>query len=403
MNLINEIQPGKSRVPTLVVIDDEEYILSTLKSLFRKEGYQMHFFSSPVLALEFLRQHETNVLITDMRMPEMGGTELLEYSADICPNAIRLIISGYEQKSVILSAISRGLARNYIMKPWDDEQLKTLVHESMELQQTMRQKHLQDLLLSFKNLPSPPQLHKKLKKILEKTPLPVKEITNEIEKSPALVAKLLRMSNSVCYSSYKNIKNVFDAISFVGTEEVLNIVLSLESFDSVCAQALPEVIHKTEDLREKSILRAQIAREISLRWNVKVDPEEAYVAGLMLDIGLMFRFCSSRDKFNKFFSIYNEGEKSMLLIDKEIYTISHDEVGEALLSYWNFSPEVITAVGNHHRYACNNPLTTIVQLADLIVQGKDSLPHDPCIDGLAEEWKIKLTAVLEKIYNSQIS
>ena len=363
----------------------------------------MHFFSSPVLAIEFLRQNETDVLITDMKMPEMGGTELLEFSAEICPNAIRLIISGYEQKAVILSAISRGLARNYIMKPWDDEQLKLLVRESMELQQTLRHKHLQNILLSFKNLPSPPQIHKKLKTILQKTPPPVKELTSEIEKSPALVAKLLRMSNSVCYSSYKNIKNVSDAISFVGTEEVLNIVLSLESFDNVCAKALTEVIHKTDDLREKSILRAQIAREISLRWNVKVDSEEAYVAGLMLDIGLMFRFCSSRDKFNKFFSIYNEGTRSMFLIDKEIYSISHDEVGEAVLSYWNFSPEVITAVGNHHRYTCKNNLTTIVQIADLIVQGKDSLPHDPSIDDLAVEWKTKLSSFLEKIYNSQIS
>jgi HD-like signal output (HDOD) protein len=390
MNLENEIQPGKSRVPTLIVIDDEEPILSTLKSLFRKEGYSMHFFSSPFLALDFLRQNDADVIITDMRMPEMSGTELMELSVDICPNAIRLIISGYEQKSVILNAISRGLARNYIMKPWDDDQLKSLVRESMDLQQTLRQKHLQDILLSFKNLPSPPELHSRLKEILKKDPHSQKEITAEIEKSPALVAKLLRMSNSVYYSSHKFVTTVYDAITFIGTEEVLNIVLSLEAFDNICAKALPEIVNKTESLREKSIMRAQIARKISLSWEEKIDPEEAYVAGLMLDIGLIFRFCSSQDKFGIFCSIYNEGERPMFSVDKEIFTTGHDEVGEALLTYWNFSPEIISSVGNHHRYTCKDPLSTIVQIADLLVQDKDSIPHDPCIDELAKEWRIKL-------------
>lgn len=403
MSLINEIQPGKPRIPTLVVIDDEEPILSSLKSLFRKEGYAIHLFSSPVVALEFLRQNSADVIITDMRMPEMSGTQLMELSLDICPNAIRLIISGYEQKSVILNAISRGLARNYIMKPWDDEQLRSLVRESMDLQQTLRQKHLQDILLSFKNLPSPPQLHSKLKKILQKDPHSQKEITIEIEKSPALVAKLLRMSNSVLYSSHRFVSNVFDAISFIGTEEVLNIVLSLESFDNVCAKALPDILTKTENLIEKSILRAKIAREISLRWDNNVDPEEAYVAGLMLDIGLIFRFCSSQDKFGVFCSIYNEGNKPIYNIDKEMFSIGHDEVGEALLTYWNFSPEIISAVANHHRYTCKDPLTTIVQIADLFIQEKDSIPHDPCIDELAKEWETKLYDILEIIKNSRIS
>jgi len=402
MSLINEIQPGKPIKPTLVVIDDEEAILTSLKSLFRKEGYTMYFFSSPLQALEFLRQNIADVIITDMRMPEMSGTQLMELSADICPNAIRLIISGYEQKSVILNAISRGLARNYIMKPWDDEQLRLIVRESMDLQQTLKQKHLQDILLSFKHLPSPPKLHNKLKDILQKDPHSQREITFEIEKSPALVAKLLRMSNTVLYSSHKSVTSVFDAISFIGTEEVLNIVLSLELFDNVCAKALPDILKTTEILIQKSIVRAQTAREIAIAWETKIDPEEAYVAGLMLDIGLIFRFCSSYDKFGEFCSIYDEGIKSVFNIDKEIFLIGHDEVGEALLTYWNFSPSIIVSVANHHSYACKDPLTTIVQIADLLVQGNDSTPHDPGIDELTSIYKLKLIDILETLNNTPI-
>lgn len=402
MNIQNEIKPGKARSRSLIVIDDEEPILASLQSLFRREGYKMEFFSSCNKALEFLKMNNADVIITDMRMPEMSGTELLEHSINICPNAIRIIISGYEEKSIILNAISHGLARYYVMKPWDDDQLRSIVSESMNFQQKLRQKKLQQILLSFCNLPSPPRLHSRLKEILQKDPLSQKEIASEVEKSPALVAKLLRISNSIFYGTHKSISSIFDALTFIGTESTLNIVLCLESFDNLCSKASPKVVEKVEEIRMNSIKRAQLARQIAQRWNQKADPEEAYIAGLMLDIGLVFRFCSSSEKFDIFCDIHSKNQQPVFRIDKELYSITHDEVGEALLDYWNFSPQIVYAVANHHNYASNDPLTTIVQIADFLINKNYAVPHDPRIEELAKDWEVEFIDIINSIRTMEI-
>ena len=399
--MTNEIiQPEKAQLSCLVIIDDEEDILRALRSLFRREKYRMYFFSSGIHALEFLEHNNADVIISDMRMPEISGIELLERSAAVNPTAICIILSGYEEKQVVLNAVQRGLAQHYIIKPWDDEQLRNSVKEAMELQEQLRKKQLQGVMHTFRNLPSPPKLHAKLVKILESDTQLQKEIATEIEKSPALVAKLLRISNSVFYGARKQISSVYEALTFIGTESVLGIVLGLESFDTLNNEADPQVLRLIEEIREMSIIRAHVAREISIQWSEKKEQHEVYVAALLLDIGLVLRFCSSPEKFNEFYTAYKKNEQHVYSIDKQLYSITHDDVGAALLSYWNFPPRIVAAVANHHRYTGDDALTTIVQLADALVQKKDSFPHDPRIDGYLLEWEPKLNSAINKIQES---
>jgi len=392
-----QIQPGKSQFSRIVVVDDEESILKSIQSLFRKEKYKIYFFTSGQLALEFLEHHEVNLILTDMRMPGISGIELLKRSTLLCPNTIRIIISGYEEKSVIFDAITNGLAQHYIIKPWEDDQLKQIVRESMEFQIQLHQKHLEKILYSFKNLPSLPKVHSRLKEILQENESSQKDIANEIEKSPALVGKLLSISNSIFYGVRKQIVTVSDALTFIGTESVLSIVIGLESFNILSENIEQVVMQYIEEIRIKSVMRAQIARQIALFWNTPVNQHEAYVAGLMLDIGLVLRLCSSVEIFHEFMEKYQSSNQSHYLIDKNLFTITHDKVGAALLIYWNFPHEIISAVENHHCYTGDDPLTTIVQIADMLTAEEDSIPHDPIIKELALYWKEKLNDLLSNI------
>ena len=391
--------PGKAQLVDLIIIDDEESILNSLRSLLHREKFRINFFNSGIKALEFLEQHNVDVIMTDMRMPEISGTEILERSTTLCPSATRIVISGYEDKSVIMDAMLKGTTHHYVMKPWDDNQLRQLISDSINFQKELRRKHLLELLHSFRHIPSPPKLHSKLKTFLLDEQRHQRKITAEIEKSPALVARLITIANSVFYSVRKPISSVLEALSFIGTEAVLNLVLGLEAFDSVCRNAIPNAAAKIEDIRNKSVKRAQIAREISFLWQTNIDPQEAYVAGLMLDIGIVLRFCSSPEKFDKFFYLYENTKEPIFYIDKEVYSVTHDDISASLLTYWNFPEPVIMAVANHHRYSEGHELTTLVQVADAIIQEKDSLPHDPRIEGLAVEW----TEKLHQIFNIDVS
>lgn len=398
-----EVQPHKKIMPNLVIVDDEEPILRSLRSLLRRDGYKMNFFTSANEALQFLEKNEVDVIISDMRMPEMNGAELLSRSLKTNPNSIRIIVSGYEEKSVILDALSDGLAKHYVMKPWEDDQLRILVSDSMKLQEQWRQQKLQKLLNSIRNLPSPPRWHVRLMNILNEEKHPQKEIAAEIEKSPELVTKLLRVSNSVFYGLRKPITTVYEALTFIGTESVLNIVLAIESFDNLKIESTPQMDSTLESIRNISVKRAHVARELAAKWKDKIDEHEAYVAGLLLDIGLILRFYSSIKDFNEFQKISDEKKEPHYNIDKMIHEVTHDEVGAALLTYWNFPKGIISAVANHHSFTGDDPLITITQIANFLVQQKDAYPVDIKIELLAEEWKPKLQPLLKKEIESEFN
>jgi len=379
-----------AKLPVLVCVDHEEEILNLLNILFRFSGYELNLFTSPLSALDFLKENSADVIISEMRMPEMSGCEFFEKSLEYSPDSIKVIISGYEEKSVILDCISNGFAQHYIMKPWLDSELKKIVSNSIELKKEMHRKHLEKLLHSIGNLPAPPKMYIKLINILQKDSKSQKEIAEEIEKSPELVIKLLRVSNSIYYGARKEISTVSDAITFIGTEAVLNLVLSLESFRNVFKNANQDVLHKSEEMRLTSVHRAQVARQIASQWHEPINPHEAYIAGLMLDIGFFFRFSSSSKDLNDFLKLYHETNEPAYIIDKKLFEVTHDEVGEALLTYWNFANLIVSTVADHHSIIKNNELLIIAQLSDYIVQGKDSLPHDPIIDEYHSEWVTKL-------------
>ncbi|MDX1252968.1 MAG: response regulator [Gammaproteobacteria bacterium] len=114
----------------LLLVDDEEGILSSLTRLFRRDGYRIFRANSGKAALEVLAQNSVNVVISDQRMPEMTGTELLSRVKELYPDTIRIVLSGYTELNSITEAINRGAIYKFLTKPWDDESLRTTVQEA---------------------------------------------------------------------------------------------------------------------------------------------------------------------------------------------------------------------------------------------------------------------------------
>ncbi len=123
---------AEAKPRSVVFVDDEEAILASLRSLFRHEGYTLHLFTRAAEALEFLAKNSVDVVVSDMRMPEITGVEFLNLVSGQQPEAIRMILSGYEDKAIAVEALARGLAQQFIMKPWNDQALRTLLSESIK-------------------------------------------------------------------------------------------------------------------------------------------------------------------------------------------------------------------------------------------------------------------------------
>ncbi|HEY5994701.1 MAG TPA: response regulator [Gallionellaceae bacterium] len=115
--------------PTLLLIDDEERILRSLRMLFFT-GYEVHMTTDPQEALRILREKQVHVIVSDQRMPEMQGSELLRQAREVSPATMRILLTGYSDIEASIASVNEGEVFRYLMKPWSAEEVKQVVAEA---------------------------------------------------------------------------------------------------------------------------------------------------------------------------------------------------------------------------------------------------------------------------------
>jgi diguanylate cyclase (GGDEF)-like protein len=115
---------------TLLLVDDEPGILSSLSRLLRRENYRILTASTCEDALRQLAEHQVGVIIIDQRMPGMSGTELLARARAMHPKTVRMVLSGYTALDSLTEAINRGEIYKLLTKPWDDAEMIHTVRDA---------------------------------------------------------------------------------------------------------------------------------------------------------------------------------------------------------------------------------------------------------------------------------
>ncbi len=124
---------SKNERDRILIVDDEVNILRSLKRLLRREGYEIRAAESGQAGLEILKKEPVDLIISDQRMPGMSGVEFLEKAQKICPESIRMILSGYTDLNSVTDAVNRGYVFKFVLKPWDDNELKQIIHQSLSM------------------------------------------------------------------------------------------------------------------------------------------------------------------------------------------------------------------------------------------------------------------------------
>ena len=110
--------------PSILIIDDEQEIVKALTRLLVKR-YQVHGFSDPQQALAFFQSSPTHIVLSDMKMPEVNGVDLMAAIYEISPKTRRVILTGYADAEMAQAAINQGHVQAYLDKPWDNHELLT--------------------------------------------------------------------------------------------------------------------------------------------------------------------------------------------------------------------------------------------------------------------------------------
>lgn len=134
---MTEVQSNDESHASLLFVDDEANVLSSLKRLFRPYGYRIFTAEGGAQALEIMQRETIDLVISDMRMPEMNGAQFLQKVNEKWPDTVRILLTGYAEIEATIDAINKGHIYRYIAKPWEDNDIV------LSIQHALRHKELE--------------------------------------------------------------------------------------------------------------------------------------------------------------------------------------------------------------------------------------------------------------------
>lgn len=124
---------------TILIVDDESSIVSSLRRLMRNEHFNILTANNGQEALKVIAENKVAVLLTDNLMPVMTGLELVEKVKTISPQTIRIIMSGQSDMEAVLSAINKGEVYRFMLKPWDDKEMIITINLALAYYQLIQE------------------------------------------------------------------------------------------------------------------------------------------------------------------------------------------------------------------------------------------------------------------------
>lgn len=144
----------------ILFVDDEENVLTAVKRAFLDTDYAILTATSGKDAIKILEENDVQVIVSDYRMPEMNGAELLKIVKKQWNDTIRIVLSGYADLQALITAVNEGHIYRFIAKPWNDDELKIAVANALEryflykekerLTETLKEKNEQLSVLNAK-------------------------------------------------------------------------------------------------------------------------------------------------------------------------------------------------------------------------------------------------------------
>lgn len=118
--------------PTILCVDDEPSILRALRRVFIEEPWEVLLAESGAEGLAILTERDADLVLSDFRMPGMNGVEFLQHVKEVRPETVRVVLTGYADTDVIVSALNDGEVYRYINKPWNETELLDIVRKALE-------------------------------------------------------------------------------------------------------------------------------------------------------------------------------------------------------------------------------------------------------------------------------
>lgn len=291
--------PAPARI---LCVDDEPSILSALKRLFRPHGYTIFTATSGKEGLELLAREPVDLVISDMRMPEMDGAQFLEKVFDGWPSTKRILLTGYADAAATIAAINRGKIWRYVAKPWNDDEIVITVQQALAHRQLMEE-------------------NARLTRITQEQNEELKALNASLEQKVAERTAQLRATLASLEQAHGDLKR-----NFLNSVRVFSGLVELRG-----GELGTQFVGHGRRV-------ADMARAVARRMNLSdTDVQNAMLAGLLHDIG---KIGLPDDLLGKPFTGLPAPERSRVM--------THPVVGENLLMAVDQLKDAALAIRHHH-------------------------------------------------------
>lgn len=331
----------------ILFVDDEPNILKGLQRMLRtmRNEWDMAFAGGGAQALEILSQGTFDVIVSDMRMPEMDGVQLLTTVKKHYPMIVRIILSGHSDQKMILKSISS--AHQFLSKPCDSEVLISTVSRSCTLRDFLGQNNLKQIISRIESLPSLPSLYTDIMEELRSPDASIERVAKIIEKDLSMSAKILQLVNSSFFGMPRHIADIPQAVILLGLDTIRSLVLTIDIFSKLDASIMTKF--NIKNIYEHSIKTGSIAQRIAIYENADRETvDNAFMTGLLHDLGKIVLAVNFPDTYAKVFKLSQENKISFIDAEFQIMGATHAQVGAYLLGLWGLPDIIVEGVAFHH-------------------------------------------------------
>jgi HD-like signal output (HDOD) protein len=332
-------------VKSIVFVDDDPALLEGLRVRLYKHrhDWSMKFLLDGARAIAEFEENRVDLIVSDVRMPGMGGGQLLGILKERWPATIRIILSGYSDATQALRLAS--LAHQYIAKPCDAEEVENVIERCFLLQELLESDSLRGIVGRIGRLPAAPKVYARLQTALAAPDVTADDIGRIVNADAAIASKVLQIANSAFFRLRKPIVRIKDAVTYLGFATIRNLVMSAEIFAEWKMPAILAGEVDPEYLQRHAQLTAQACQSLATG---KVSPDDAWLAGLVHDIGYKILTLECPEDLKRAIVLSQAHGEPLIKYEKEIIGATHAEIGAYLLGLWGLPYAIVEAVALHH-------------------------------------------------------
>ncbi len=307
--------------------------------------WEVDLVNSGSQAIDAIEFKPYEALICAINLADIPGLQVLKAARDISPQTLRIALASTVYREMGIEAAK--YAHQIIIVPTEAEEVVSILQRAFILEAPFVQDDLKKIIARLNKLPSLPALYVAIMEEVQSQHTSVERIGAIIERDPGMSAKILQIVNSAFFGLKQTISNPVQATSFLGVETIRDLALSMSIFAQFNSQLIKEL--GLGMLWDHSTTTGFFARTIAhIENQSKNITGDAFTAGILHDVGKLILAENLPRQYYTALRLASSKNKPQFEAEREVFGVSHAEVGAYLLGIWGLPDGVVDTVAYHH-------------------------------------------------------